>query len=400
MDVFAPFSAVWRLLLIVLALVGSFVWFRNNPRQIHRGKVTSSTARPSGPRTVSPSHANRTAGPGRLINPSRLNHYAPYSTQRTDNHTQHVKQSTIYTDILTNRAHRSEELQYHLPTPNRSSAESSPFRSPYVPHAKPPIRHTQVHEPRSPVINNLRPLQAPQTSQAWLPVETTRTTLHPSDMGSFRPYVSGSIPSEGTGSEKTSKTDQLPPALKTRDSYRAPDQMTPIRIGEDLIDTFAVLSEDNTKLNIETVGILAGFFSDGEFVVSHLIIPEQHGTHDTCEVLNDEIMPGILADHELMQLGWIHVHPKYDAFLSSVDLHTHFSYQMMLPESIAIVWAPISNPNYGIFSLSRTGMKMIENCAERGFHTHPSDHLSFESASHVNIDPLLQSITVIDLRHS
>lgn len=33
-------------------------------------------------------------------------------------------------------------------------------------------------------------------------------------------------------------------------------------------------------------------------------------------------------------------HPTQTAFLSSVDLHTHCSYQMMLPESIAIVCSP------------------------------------------------------------
>lgn len=33
-------------------------------------------------------------------------------------------------------------------------------------------------------------------------------------------------------------------------------------------------------------------------------------------------------------------HPTQTAFLSSVDLHTHCSYQLMLPESIAIVCSP------------------------------------------------------------
>lgn len=36
-------------------------------------------------------------------------------------------------------------------------------------------------------------------------------------------------------------------------------------------------------------------------------------------------------------------HPTQTAFLSSVDLHTHCSYQMMLPESIAIVCSPKFN---------------------------------------------------------
>jgi len=36
-------------------------------------------------------------------------------------------------------------------------------------------------------------------------------------------------------------------------------------------------------------------------------------------------------------------HPTQTAFLSSVDLHTHSSYQLMLPEAIAIVCAPKHN---------------------------------------------------------
>jgi STAM-binding protein len=33
-------------------------------------------------------------------------------------------------------------------------------------------------------------------------------------------------------------------------------------------------------------------------------------------------------------------HPTQTAFLSSVDMHTHFAYQKMLPEAVAIVCSP------------------------------------------------------------
>jgi len=39
-------------------------------------------------------------------------------------------------------------------------------------------------------------------------------------------------------------------------------------------------------------------------------------------------------------------HPTQTAFMSSVDLHTHFPYQAMLPEAIAIVVAPSKWPEY------------------------------------------------------
>lgn len=49
----------------------------------------------------------------------------------------------------------------------------------------------------------------------------------------------------------------------------------------------------------------------------------------------------------LMTIGWIHTHPQFDLFLSSVDLHNQFGYQMQLPEAIAIVYSPIvGSPGY------------------------------------------------------
>lgn len=46
----------------------------------------------------------------------------------------------------------------------------------------------------------------------------------------------------------------------------------------------------------------------------------------------------------LMSVPWFpQTHPTQTAFLSSVDLHTHCSYQMMLPEAIAIVCSPKFN---------------------------------------------------------
>ena len=48
----------------------------------------------------------------------------------------------------------------------------------------------------------------------------------------------------------------------------------------------------------------------------------------------------VLEDYDVITLGWIHTHPSQSAFLSSVDLHTHFGYQSMMPEAIAIVYAP------------------------------------------------------------
>lgn len=80
--------------------------------------------------------------------------------------------------------------------------------------------------------------------------------------------------------------------------------------------------------------------------------------------------------------------------MSSVDLHTHVGYQIMLPEAIAIVCAPSKQPRYpliypliflmilyiranccswGVFRLTDPpGVKTITDCKEKSlFHPHP-----------------------------
>jgi len=46
-------------------------------------------------------------------------------------------------------------------------------------------------------------------------------------------------------------------------------------------------------------------------------------------------------DLKVETLGWIHTHPQFSLFLSSVDLHNQLGYQLQLKEAIAIVYSPI-----------------------------------------------------------
>ena len=38
------------------------------------------------------------------------------------------------------------------------------------------------------------------------------------------------------------------------------------------------------------------------------------------------------SSNDLLALGWIHTHPSQKCFLSSVDVHTHCAYQIMMKE--------------------------------------------------------------------
>ncbi|KAG1662778.1 STAM-binding protein-like A [Nymphon striatum] len=110
-----------------------------------------------------------------------------------------------------------------------------------------------------------------------------------------------------------------------------------------LISSFSRLAQPNTDKNIETCGILAGRLIQGKFNVTHLLIPKQRGTPDSCTTENEEDLFEYQDKYDLITLGWIHTHPSQTSFLSSVDLHTHFSYQIMMHEAIAIVIAPKYN---------------------------------------------------------
>ena len=67
-------------------------------------------------------------------------------------------------------------------------------------------------------------------------------------------------------------------------------------------------------------------------------------TSDSCTTTDEEALFEFQDKHSLLTLGWIHTHPTQTCFMSSVDLHTHVGYQIMLPEAIAIVCAPSKNP--------------------------------------------------------
>ncbi|XP_056323264.1 STAM-binding protein-like A [Danio aesculapii] len=163
----------------------------------------------------------------------------------------------------------------------------------------------------------------------------------------------------------------------------------------ELCQRFLKLAETNTARAVETCGILCGKLMKNAFTVTHVIVPKQCGGPDYCDTENEEELFLIQDQNDLITLGWIHTHPTQTAFLSSVDLHTHCSYQMMLPESIAIVCSPKFNET-GYFRLTDYGMDDVGTCKQRGFHPHPKDPPLFAASHHVSITD--GSVTMLDLR--
>jgi STAM-binding protein len=163
----------------------------------------------------------------------------------------------------------------------------------------------------------------------------------------------------------------------------------PMVVDDELLTHFMQLVQANTAKGIETCGILTGKLEtrendDGVFNVTHLILPRQKGTQNTCEMVDEDTLLDYQMKNDLMTLGWIHTHPTQSCFMSSVDLHTHLGYQLMLPEAVAIVMAPSDiRTKVGVFMLSEVGLEVIKHCKQKSFHVHSlPDKDIYSNAAH------------------
>lgn len=186
--------------------------------------------------------------------------------------------------------------------------------------------------------------------------------------------------------DNESDDDQLPTNFKinhkTVNKTEAGSPMRTLFLPHGLESSFLDLAQSNTTNQIETCGILCGKLNRNAFFITHLVIPQQDSTPNTCSTKNEELMFEYIdsEDPDLFILGWIHTHPTQSCFLSSVDLHTQNSYQIMLNEAIAIVCAPKANQKkIGVFRLTDPpGVPTITNCTKSGFHPHEEKNLYVE----------------------
>ncbi|NWH25826.1 STABP protein, partial [Grus americana] len=204
-------------------------------------------------------------------------------------------------------------------------------------------------------------------------------------------------PSVGTVSSKPPVVDRSlkPSALGSAENNTSMDVLRQVIVPRELCQKFLQLADANTIRGVETCGILCGKLMRNEFTITHVIVPKQYGGPDYCNTENEEELFVIQDQHGLVTLGWIHTHPTQTAFLSSVDLHTHCSYQMMLPESIAIVCSP-KYQETGFFKLTEHGLEEISSCRQKGFHPHSKDPPLFTTCNHVSV--VERDVVLMDLR--
>ncbi|TRZ03916.1 hypothetical protein DNTS_011095 [Danionella cerebrum] len=174
------------------------------------------------------------------------------------------------------------------------------------------------------------------------------------------------------------------------------DGLRQVAVPAELCDKFLQLANSNTIRAVETCGILCGRLNRNAFTVTHVVVPKQSGGPDYCDTENEEELFLVQDQYDLITLGWIHTHPTQTAFLSSVDLHTHCSYQLMLPEAIAIVCSPKFNQT-GFFRLTDFGMEEVSSCTQKGFHPHPKEPPLFTLLHRNNSD--IQNSTLLHSYH-
>ncbi|NXF81692.1 STABP protein, partial [Sclerurus mexicanus] len=225
-------------------------------------------------------------------------------------------------------------------------------------------------------------------------VEKPPTELIPRVPASPVPPASpaaGTVPPRAPAVDRSLK----PSALGSTEPSAGVDVLRQVIVPRELCHKFLQLADANTVRGVETCGILCGKLMRNEFTITHVLVPKQRGGPDCCTTESEEELFLIQDQHGLVTLGWIHTHPTQTAFLSSVDLHTHCSYQMMLPESIAIVCSP-KYQETGFFRLTEHGLEEISSCRQKGFHPHPKDPPLFTTCSHVSV--VERDVFLMDLR--
>jgi len=212
------------------------------------------------------------------------------------------------------------------------------------------------------------------------PPMTIGPRLPPKDL----PYTSSGPPlpsKEKIGSRQTiastisSNAHQFASTALLESGLRLRTMFLPLTLRQ----RFVSIAGHNTRLELETLGILTGALIQDALFITKLVIPEQISTSDTCEMVDELALFEwtTTQPEDLMVLGWIHTHPTQTCFLSSRDLHTHFPFQATLAESVAIVCAPSYRPDYGVYRLTDPpGLPAIKACRQTAtFHPHEQTNI-------------------------
>ncbi|PSR81366.1 hypothetical protein BD289DRAFT_372797 [Coniella lustricola] len=289
-------------------------------------------------------------------------------------------------DAVRRRLDQSEQAK--RPTfSDAPPAYSNDYNYPSISKSSPYSYNTSFNEdaynrlPSQPPARPPKPREAPFLSDDTVKPSPARPAKEPLE-GLHEPSVttpSATAPDRppklGSGPEKPDSRERVTfrPAAYLEDGT----PIRPIFLPAGLREEFLRIASPNTRQGLEMCGILCGTAVNNALFINCLIIPQQTCTTDTCETDNEEAVIEFCEQEDLMVFGWIHTHPTQTCFMSSRDLHTQSGYQVMMAESIAIVCAPRSEPDFGIFRLTNPpGLDYILQCTQSStFHPHGIDNL-------------------------
>lgn len=287
----------------------------------------------------------------------------------------------------------STSSSHHIPTSSQSNSAYH-LHIPSYPSANytaSPIPKFDL-KPLTPNVGNIPPELPPKPTAAQIekhnlpssPKDGYLTSLPQVNIPSSSPFVKQTTPEPPAAAPTDKQTSEITNKIRARTEGGEP--LRTIFLPERLRKEFLSIAESNTRNKLETCGMLCGKLNRNAFFITKLVIPHQESTPDTCATIHEEILFEYLDTNDLILIGWIHTHPTQSCFMSSVDLHTQNSYQIMLKESIAIVCAPTKSPSWDIFRLTDpNGMGIIRKCMKSSFHPHPEPDLyrSALAQSHV-----------------
>ncbi|CAK7270985.1 hypothetical protein SEPCBS119000_004365 [Sporothrix epigloea] len=319
-----------------------------------------------------------------------------------DNHQSHGR-ADVVTPVSYNypSIHKSTPVSYE---PAHFDAQDT---RPMSSSARPPV--PPKHYDRGSVVPLSSPMPPPIPARG-----TPLASRHHDDLSSLqqidRLSATAQTPPPPPPKTFTATADAPPRPAKSQYTFKPAAYLesgAPIRsvfLPDTLRRDFLRMAQPNTNKGIETCGILCGKTANNALFVTCLLIPQQVGTRDSCETTGEVATLEYCSEHDLIQIGWIHTHPTQTCFMSSLDMHTHAGYQIMMDESIAVVCAPTHEPSWGIFRLTNPpGLPYIGACRRAGaFHEHDlKPHEIYTEAKnppgHVFVVPGID-YTVADLR--
>jgi proteasome lid subunit RPN8/RPN11 len=191
------------------------------------------------------------------------------------------------------------------------------------------------------------------------------------------------LPGEGDEGQKLPEGKDITFTQFKPEPPQEPQWLSRLKSSDLVVPTFAiskflVYAEKNTRENRESCAYLLGaqlmHKKRLRWIVTAIYIPEQEGTsvsckcgrtHDPVHLLNKA------EESKLQQVGTIHTHPRFSAFLSSIDMHSQFEMQKTFHAAVSLV---VDKDNQvSAFRLTEIGMKTIEECKldSDTFHEHP-----------------------------